>query len=154
MQNYTINSNPNRNIFRAYDVRGVVDDGIDANSVYTIGLAIGVKLLASGCNEIVTARDGRLSSPILIKALHAGLCAAGCDITDIGLAPSPLLYFATHHLGIGAGVVLTGSHNPKNYNGLKILIAGKTLSEEEIEELYQIIKKQDFIFVKAYFFLN
>jgi phosphomannomutase/phosphoglucomutase len=126
-------------IFRAYDIRGIVDETLTEETVYLIGKAIAAE--AKSCNEhtVIIARDGRLSGPRLSEALKKGLLESGCDVIDIGSVPTPLLYFGTHQLSARSGVVLTGSHNPKNYNGLKIVIAGETLSENRIQDLYQHI---------------
>lgn len=132
-------------IFRAYDIRGIVGDALTPDAVYTIGLAIGSEAQARGEKRIIVARDGRLSGPQLAKALTAGLLATGCDVWDIGAVPTPVLYFATHHLEANSGVMLTGSHNPSEYNGLKIVLAGATLADDDIQGLYQRIQKQDFI---------
>ncbi|MBV1910969.1 MAG: phosphomannomutase/phosphoglucomutase [Kangiellaceae bacterium] len=122
-------------IFRAYDIRGIVGDTLDENIVREIGRAIGSEAFERGEQRIVVARDGRLSGPSLLEALKSGLVDSGRDVIDIGEVPTPLLYFATHYLDSSSGVVLTGSHNPKDYNGLKIVIAGHTLSGEEITAL-------------------
>lgn len=131
-------------IFRAYDIRGIVDETLTSEVVYAIGLAIGSENRARGENKIIVARDGRLSGPTLLKALTEGLQASGCDVIDIGMVPTPVLYFATYTLATHSGVMLTGSHNPSNYNGLKIVIAGETLSDERIQALYQRIQTNDF----------
>ena len=131
-------------IFRAYDIRGEVDSTLTAEHVYQIGLAIGTAARALGENKIIMARDGRLSGPELSLALGQGLLSSGCDVIDIGEVPTPVLYFATHVLNTHSGVMLTGSHNPANYNGLKIVLAGQTLSGEAIQELYQRIVNEDF----------
>ncbi|MGB0495092.1 MAG: phosphomannomutase/phosphoglucomutase [Kangiellaceae bacterium] len=122
-------------IFRAYDIRGIVGDTLNYDIVKEIGRAIGSEAFEKGEQRVVVARDGRLSGPELIEALKEGLCASGRDVIDIGEVPTPLLYFATHYLDSSSGVVLTGSHNPKDYNGLKIVIGGHTLSGEEILSL-------------------
>ena len=119
-------------IFRAYDIRGIVGDTLNEAIVREIGRAIGSEAFERGEQRIVVARDGRLSGPSLLKALKKGLEESGRDVIDIGEVPTPLLYFATHYLDATSGVVLTGSHNPKDYNGLKIVIAGHTLSGDEI----------------------
>jgi len=122
-------------IFRAYDIRGIVGDTLDENIVRQIGRAIGSEAFERGEQRVVVARDGRLSGPSLLEALKEGLIESGRDVIDIGEMPTPLLYFATHYLDSSSGVVLTGSHNPKNYNGLKIVIGGHTLSGDEIMSL-------------------
>jgi len=131
-------------IFRAYDIRGIVDATLTPNVVYTIARAIGSQALALGETQIAIARDGRLSGPSLSQALAAGLLDSGLTVIDLGAVPTPLLYFATHILGTKSGVMLTGSHNPPDYNGLKIVLNGETLATETIQALYQRIVEQDF----------
>ncbi len=126
-----------KSIFRAYDIRGIVGESITPELIYTLGKAIGSAAQEQGEKTIITARDGRLSGPLLMEALQKGLCESGCDVIDIGQVPSPVLYFATRYLNYRSGVMLTASHNPSNYNGLKIVLAGKNLSEGAIDELYQ-----------------
>ncbi len=122
-------------IFRAYDIRGIVGKTLSVDIVREIGRAIGSEAFERGEQRVVVARDGRLSGPSLMEALIEGLVDSGRDVIDIGEVPTPLLYFATHYLDSNSGVVLTGSHNPKDYNGLKIVIAGHTLSGDEIMAL-------------------
>jgi phosphomannomutase / phosphoglucomutase len=122
-------------IFRAYDIRGIVDESLTPEIVTQVGQAIGSEAAAQNQAKIVVARDGRLSGPTLIEALITGLEAAGREVIDIGMMPTPLLYFATHYLKTGSGVMLTGSHNPSNYNGLKIMLGGNALSGEAIQAL-------------------
>jgi phosphomannomutase/phosphoglucomutase len=122
-------------IFKAYDIRGIVGEDLTSTIVTQIGQAIGSEAIAQGNAQIVVARDGRLSGLELLTALIAGLQAAGCPVIDIGMVPTPVLYFATYHLNTGNGVMLTGSHNPPNYNGLKIMIGGEALSGERIQAL-------------------
>ncbi|WP_192035476.1 phosphomannomutase/phosphoglucomutase [Halomonas sp. YLGW01] len=124
-------------IFRAYDIRGIVDDTLTEDGVEQIGRAIGSEAAARGESTVVVARDGRLSGPRLAAALMRGLAAAGRDVIDIGMVPTPVLYFATHVLeGTASGVMLTGSHNPPDYNGLKIVLGGQTLSGDAITALH------------------
>ena len=144
MHSYNIVKNINSSIFRAYDIRGIVADGLCADVVYTLGLAIGSQIVASGDKEVVIGRDGRLSSPELHAALQAGLYDSGCDITNIGLVPSPVVYYAATTLKIASAVMLTGSHNPKDYNGLKIILGKETLTEQKITMLYERAVKGDF----------
>ncbi len=125
-------------IFRAYDIRGIVGESLTEALVERIAQAIGSQAQSLEPNQtprLVVARDGRLSGPNLQAALIRGLRASGCDVIDIGMLPTPLLYFATHHYATGNGVMLTGSHNPPNYNGMKIMLGGKTLSGEGIQAL-------------------
>jgi phosphomannomutase/phosphoglucomutase len=133
-------------IFRAYDIRGIVAQYLTADVVHSIGLAIGSEAQARDQKQLVIARDGRLSSPLLIAALRDGLLASGCDVIDIGMVPTPVLYFATHSLQTDSGVMLTGSHNPGDYNGLKIVLNGSALVEKDIQALYQRVTLRDFVF--------
>ncbi|MCK5497857.1 MAG: phosphomannomutase/phosphoglucomutase [Gammaproteobacteria bacterium] len=122
-------------IFRAYDIRGVVGETLSASVVHEIGRAIGSEANERGQQSVVVARDGRLSGPELSEALIKGLRASGRDVIDIGVVPTPVLYFATHHLETQSGVMLTGSHNGPEYNGLKIVIDGETLSGDAITRI-------------------
>lgn len=142
--NQTQNKKINPSIFRAYDIRGVVGEGLTEQSMYALGQAIGSMAIAHGEKRIAMGRDGRLSGPMLSRALCAGLLASGCDVLDIGVVPTPLLYYATQMMDTRSGVMLTGSHNPPDYNGLKIMIAGKTLAEAGIQQLYERIVKNNF----------
>lgn len=128
-------------IFRAYDIRGVVGPELNASVATLIGQAIGSEMQAQGLREVVVGRDGRLSGPELSDALIEGLRRAGCNVTDIGLAPTPVVYFASYHLRAGSCVAVTGSHNPPDYNGFKIVIGGETLSGDTITGLYQRIQE-------------
>ena len=130
-----------RSIFRAYDIRGVVGKTLTPLVAREIGRAIGSEAQHRGLKEIAVGRDGRLSGPELSAALIEGLRAAGCDVIDIGQAPTPVLYFATYHLNIGSGVSVTGSHNPPDYNGFKIVLGGETLSEGAIQDLFTRISE-------------
>ncbi|QQK65419.1 phosphomannomutase/phosphoglucomutase [Cobetia sp. cqz5-12] len=131
-------------IFRAYDIRGIVDKTLTEDGVRAIGQSIGSEAAARGESTVVVARDGRLSGPRLSKALIAGLRDAGRDVVDIGMVPTPVLYYATNILeGTRSGVMLTGSHNPANYNGLKIVLAGETLSGDTITDLYRRLQEGD-----------
>ncbi len=131
-------------IFRAYDIRGVVGQTLTEEIVYEIGRALGSEAFARGQQTVVVARDGRLSGPTLSEALGNGLRAAGRDVIDIGRVPTPVLYFATHYLNTGSGVMLTGSHNPPDYNGLKMVLKGDTLAEGDIQALRRRIEKGDY----------
>ncbi len=132
-------------IFKAYDIRGIVDQTLTKNVVFAIGKALGSEAAALGQHTVVIARDGRNSGPALSQALSDGLSAAGRQVIDIGRVPTPVLYFANFHLATGTGIMLTGSHNPPDYNGLKIVLAGETLSGERIQKIRQRIEQQDFI---------
>lgn len=131
-------------IFRAYDIRGVVGKSLTEKSVFLIGKAIGSYARDKGEHLIAVARDGRDSGPSLLKALSDGILATGCDVMNLGMVPTPLLYYATHQLAERSGVMLTGSHNPPDYNGIKMVIAGVTLTSDEITNLYTRIVNQDF----------
>ena len=141
---YQIVNDLPQSIFRTYDVRGIVEESLNDNIVYTIGLAIGSEAQALAQQTVVIARDGRLSGPNLLAALKQGLQDTGCDVIDIGAVPTPVLYFATYHFNTRSGVMLTGSHNPVNYNGLKIVLAERTLAEDRIQSLYQRCINNDF----------
>ncbi len=131
-------------IFRAYDIRGIVDDTLTEPTVELIGRAIGSEAAARGESTVVVARDGRLSGPRLRDALVRGLTAAGRDVIDVGMVPTPVLYFATHALdGTASGVMVTGSHNPPDYNGFKIVLSGETLSGEAITALHTRIVENE-----------
>lgn len=122
-------------IFRAYDVRGVVERDLTPQVVYQLGRAIGSEAYAQGQQTVIIARDGRLTSSDLAIELCRGLMASGRDVLDLGVVPTPILYFATHFLGSNSGVMITGSHNPPEYNGLKIVIGGETLSGDSVQGL-------------------
>jgi phosphomannomutase/phosphoglucomutase len=125
-----------RSMFRAYDIRGIVDSNLTPGTAQLIGHAIGSVVREQGMTDVVVARDGRLSGPELSQALIRGLRSAGCNVIDIGAAPTPVLYFATYHLNTGNGVMVTGSHNPPNYNGFKIMVGGQTLAEDAIQDIF------------------
>ena len=126
-------------IFRAYDIRGIVDETLTEAGVELIGQAIGSEALARGVSALCVGCDGRHSSPGLVDAVARGLMASGCDVIHVGAVPTPVLYFATHQLDTGSGVMVTGSHNPSNYNGLKIMLGGETLSGDAIKALHRRI---------------
>ncbi|WP_172675114.1 phosphomannomutase/phosphoglucomutase, partial [Stenotrophomonas pictorum] len=128
-------------IFRAYDIRGVLGSELNATVATLIGQAIGSAMQAQGLRDVVVGRDGRLSGPELADSLIQGLRLAGCDVIDIGLAPTPVVYFASYHLRAGSCVAVTGSHNPPDYNGFKIVIGGETLSGAAITDLYTRIQE-------------
>ncbi|WP_458070558.1 phosphomannomutase/phosphoglucomutase [Rhodanobacter sp. BL-MT-08] len=126
-------------IFRAYDVRGVVGNTLNAEVAHALGQSIGTLMSEQGLREIVVGRDGRLSGPELAGALSDGLRAAGIDVIDLGAVPTPVVYFAAFRYNTGCGVAVTGSHNPPDYNGFKIVVGGETLAEAAIQDLYQRI---------------
>jgi len=124
-----------REIFKAYDIRGIVGKTLTPAIVQSIGQAIGSQARDRGVTAVVIGRDGRLSGPDLARALAAGIQASGIDVIDIGMVATGMLYFATYELGTGSGVMVTGSHNPPDYNGLKMMIAGETLHGDAITAL-------------------
>lgn len=130
-------------IFRAYDIRGTTDILVP-EVARQIGKAIGSEALERGHKTLVIGRDGRLSSPDLCRALISGIRSVGCNVISIGLVPTPLTYYATHLLETGAGVMLTGSHNPGNYNGFKIVLDGGAISGEMIQALRYRIEANKF----------
>ena len=130
-------------IFRAYDIRGIVGDSLTPNIVRRIGGAIGAEAHCRGVQTLVVGRDGRHSSPELLAALLQGLRDSARDVVDVGQVPTPVLYFAAAHLETGSGVMVTGSHNPSDYNGLKIMLAGETLHSGAIQDLRRRIEEND-----------
>ncbi|GAB1412454.1 phosphomannomutase/phosphoglucomutase [Candidatus Desulfobacillus denitrificans] len=126
---------PAPEIFKAYDIRGIVGKTLTRASVLSIGRAIGAEARQRKVKTVVVGRDGRLSGPELSRALMEGICASGVDVADIGMVPTPLAYFAAHHLKTGSAVMVTGSHNPPDYNGFKIMLAGDTLHSTAITAL-------------------
>jgi phosphomannomutase/phosphoglucomutase len=130
-------------IFKAYDVRGVVGTTLTTPVVRAIGQALGTLALARGRDTIAIGRDGRLSGPELAAALGDGMRAAGANVIDLGMVATPMTYFAAHHLGTACSTMVTGSHNPPDYNGLKMVIDGTTLSGTDIQDLRARIERDD-----------
>ncbi len=133
-----------RSIFRAYDIRGVVGRTLTPDIAYQIGRAFGTEAWQRGEQAVVVGRDGRLSSEQMADALIKGLSESGRDVIDLGLVPTPLVYFATHYLNARSAVMITGSHNPPDYNGFKMMLQGEALSEAEIQQIYERILSADF----------
>ena len=131
-------------IFKAYDIRGIVDETLTPNIVYAIGKALGSEAKKLNQKAFAVARDGRLSGPSLLQALIDGILSTGLDVVNVGRVPTPVLYFATFHLQTRCGVMLTGSHNPPNYNGLKMVLDDTTLSGDTIQSLKNRILNSDF----------
>ncbi len=131
-------------IFRAYDIRGIVNDTLTPEIIHSIGLAVGSEAQDIGQQSLLVGADGRVSSPDVMEALITGIRASGCDVICIGAVPTPLLYFATHNSETQSGVMVTGSHNPPDYNGFKIVLDGRALVEDDIQRLYQRIQNNDF----------
>ncbi len=135
--------NPPAEIFKAYDIRGVVGHTLTPEITMRIGQAIGSEAQARGQSAIAIGRDGRLSGPELAAALAEGIQATGIDVIDLGRVATPMCYFAAHHLGTNSAVMVTGSHNPPDYNGLKMVLGGETLSNEAIQALRRRIETGD-----------
>ncbi len=125
-----------KGIFRAYDIRGITTSNLTEDVVYWIGRAFAAEALAQNQSRVAVGRDGRHSSEGLENSLTRGLTEGGLDVITIGQVPTPILYYATYALDTGTGIMITGSHNPPEYNGLKMMIGGTTLAEEKIQALY------------------
>jgi phosphomannomutase/phosphoglucomutase len=136
---------PPAEIFKAYDIRGIVGRTLTAQHMLLIGQALGSEAASRGLTSIAFARDGRLSGPELGQALVKGLLASGIDVIDVGMVPTPVLYYAAAELTGGSGVMLTGSHNPSDYNGIKMVLGDETLAGEAIQALKTRIDKEDFV---------
>lgn len=132
-------------IFKAYDIRGIVGVTLTKEIVFDIGRALGSEAKERDCHTIVVGRDGRLSSPTLSESLSNGIISTGCNVLDIGMVPTPVLYFVVHHTDGRTGVMITGSHNPAEYNGLKMVMKGETLSGSRIQQLKERINNQNFV---------
>jgi phosphomannomutase/phosphoglucomutase len=131
-------------IFKAYDIRGIVGKSLTEETVELIGKALGTEARRRGGTTISIGRDGRLSGPAFAKALARGIQSTGINVIDIGLVATPMVYFAAYHLGTQSGVMITGSHNPPDYNGIKMVIQGETLALDAIQVLRQRIEAGDF----------
>lgn len=134
-----------KEIFKAYDIRGIVGRTLTPEIVELIGQAIGSEAAARNQQQICVGYDGRLSSPELAAALSRGIRGSGLDVINLGCVATPIVYFAAQHLGTHSGVMITGSHNPPEYNGLKMVIANETLSNETIQGLRVRIEQGDLI---------
>ena len=133
-------------IFKAYDIRGIVDETLTEEAVEQIGRALGSAVVVAGEEKIVIGRDGRLSGPRFAEALARGLTDCGLEVIDLGQVTTPMAYFGAVTLpGVNSCAVITGSHNPPNYNGIKMVVAGTTLYGEMIQDLYRRIVEQDFV---------
>jgi phosphomannomutase/phosphoglucomutase len=130
----------NAAIFREYDIRGIVDTDLTPEVVETLGRAMGTIFRNNGKKNVALGRDCRLSSPAFGRAMSAGLRSVGCDVTDLGTIPTPLLYFAAYYKEMEAGVMITGSHNPPEYNGFKMMVGHDTLYGDAIQDVYRIIR--------------
>jgi phosphomannomutase/phosphoglucomutase len=134
----------NKNIFRANDIRGIAYQDLTKEVVTSLGKALGSITIQSGGNNFLVGRDGRNSSPDMFEWLTTGILQSGCNVLNIGVVPSPILYYATYKLDCSNGVIITGSHNPSEYNGFKIIIDGKSLLSEEIQRLLLMIEQDKF----------
>lgn len=143
-EQFVMNTRLDASLFKAYDIRGIVGKSLTEDAVYIIGMALGSEARAQGETKVVVARDGRNSGPALLARLSDGLRTVGVDVISIGMVPTPVLYFAAQTIGTGSGIMVTGSHNPPDYNGLKMVIAGNTLASEQILALRQRIEAKNF----------
>src|SRR5262245_31961472 len=134
----------NHRIFREYDIRGVADRDLDDALARELGRAVGTDLVRGGARRIAVGRDCRVSSPRLHAALTDGLLATGISVVDVGVVPTPVLYFATFELDVDGGVEITGSHNPPEDNGFKLLRGRTTLLGAEIQRLRELIQARDY----------
>ena len=130
-----------RDVFRAYDIRGTVGQQLDENAFYSVGKALACRLSELDRTSILIGRDGRLSSYKLAQALTQGLLDSGINVFELGEVTSPIMYYATHISGVDSGVMVTGSHNPSDYNGIKMVLAGTTLAHDDIQILYDLIEQ-------------
>ncbi|HDG97432.1 MAG TPA: phosphomannomutase/phosphoglucomutase [Desulfobacterales bacterium] len=131
-------------IFREYDIRGIVPDELNQDTVYQLGLAIGTYYSEKGAKKISLGRDCRLSSPSLFEGLSEGLMKTGMDIIDVGMVPTPLLYFSLHQLDVQGGIQITGSHNPPEFNGFKVCLGHASIYGPEIQEIRKIAESGAF----------
>ena len=131
----------NPNIFREYDIRGRVPEELNRETAYRLGQCFGAYYRGFGAKRISLGRDCRLSSPELRLGVMEGMMDVGMDVKDVGMVPTPLLYFSLHHLNVDGGIQITGSHNPPEYNGFKICLGKTTIYGEQIQELRRIADK-------------
>ncbi len=134
----------NGTILREYDIRGVVDDTLTTDDAYAVGRSFGSCVVESGGDQVALGYDGRLTSPKLAEAVVEGLMACGLHVKRVNMGPTPMLSFAIRHLDTGSGIMVTGSHNPSNYNGFKMTLAGKPFFGEAIQRLGRIAKSADY----------
>src|SRR5690348_10786546 len=125
----------NPTILREYDIRGIVGDTLTEDDAYALGRAFGSQARVEGARRIAVGRDGRTHSGMLEAALIRGLNGSGIDVMQTGMGPSPMLYFATYFLGVDGGIQVTGSHNPADYNGFKLLLKGRSVFGAEIQAI-------------------
>jgi phosphomannomutase/phosphoglucomutase len=139
----------NPQIFREYDIRGVVDKDLTPDVVRTLGQGFGTHMTQLGRRELIVGRDGRLSSKAFEDALVEGLISTGCHVTNIGLCPTPVYYFSIFHLDKDGGIMVTGSHNPPEFNGFKVSVGKSTIFGEEIQNLKRLIESGKFVVEKG-----
>ncbi|MEC7865732.1 MAG: phosphomannomutase/phosphoglucomutase, partial [Pseudomonadota bacterium] len=139
----------NTNIFRAYDIRGIAYEDLSEQIVTKLGRSLGSLALTRGETSLIIGRDGRNSSPDMYDWLSEGIKSTGCNVVNIGIVPTPLLYFSTHKLSSPSGVMITGSHNPANYNGFKIVNNKQTISGKEIQDIKVKVLEQNFLVGKG-----
>src|SRR6185437_5548188 len=133
----------NRTILREYDIRGIVGDTLDETDAYALGRTFAAKARDEGAKLIAVGRDGRTHSGMLEAALVRGLTDGGVDVVLTGMGPSPMLYFATYYLDVDGGIQVTGSHNPADYNGFKLLLKGRSVFGQEIQGIGQRAARGD-----------
>ena len=134
----------NKEIFREYDIRGIVDKDLTQDTVNLLGKGIGTYLLSRGIRHAVVGRDCRLSSPVFAQSLNSGLASTGIEVVDVGVVTTPALYFSMFHFDIDGGVMITGSHNPPDFNGFKVCADKASIFGSEIRKVYEIIKSGAF----------
>ena len=134
----------NPRIFREYDIRGVVDQDLTDEAVYLLGRAFSTYLSSKGMRRAVVGRDGRLSSPRFREPLVQGMISGGLDVVDIGICPTPVFYFSLFHLDRQGGIMITGSHNPPEFNGFKVCAGKEALYGDEIQNLRGLAEAGNF----------
>lgn len=134
----------NEKIFREYDIRGIADKDLPDSTLYPLSRALGTYLKRTGATTITLGRDCRVSSPRIHKVMQEGLLSTGLNVVDVGLVPTPLLYFSVFHLKMGGGIMITGSHNPPEHNGFKTCVGHGTLYGDEIQKVREMVLKEDF----------
>ncbi|MDD3726461.1 MAG: phosphomannomutase/phosphoglucomutase [Candidatus Ratteibacteria bacterium] len=144
--------NINRTIFREYDIRGLYEEDLKEDIPYLLGKGFGCLIRRNSKKSVCVAGDNRTTTPELKEKLISGLLNSGCDVTDIGIFPTPVLYFAVHHYKFDAGVMVTASHNPPEFNGFKMVVGNKSLYGKEIQKVADIIEKNDFVDGKGQYF--
>jgi len=135
----------NRHIFREYDIRGVVGEDLTPDVVELLGKGVGTYMIEHGAVKIAVGRDGRISSPEIFKQLLKGLTSTGMQVVDLGMIPTPVSYYATHILPLNGAVMITGSHNPPDYNGFKVTLGNSAIYGAEIRRIGEIIENGEFV---------